>query len=391
MYKTKEIHAALHQNWATLWKSIDAKGDPQAVFEGLVDAYKNRPYHNLAHIGACLYELDKVRDQVSDYNALAFALWFHDVAYDSKRKDNEEKSAEWARDVGREAGLSEEFLQKVSELIIVTKHDWHKLRKCWEDVKSHSSENGKDSLFIADIDLAILGQPKKIFDEAGKRIREEYSAFSTEEYNEGRSNIFKGFLERPLIYLTPFFNEQYEATARVNLEEALKQLSLPIRTKALYAGSFDPPTNGHKWMIDSAARMFGDLVVAVGINPEKKTTFSVEERVDMLKSICRKHKNVTVTSYTNELLINYAKEIKAKYIIRGIRNPQDYVYEIAMQRFNKQIHSEIETVFLAPPPDVGIISSTLVKDLMVPNGGPEAVQRYVDPEVFAKLMAKFRK
>lgn len=99
--------------------------------------------------------------------------------------------------------------------------------------------------------------------------------------------------------------------------------------KAIYAGSFDPITIGHLWMIQNAARMFDELVVAIGTNPDKKSMFSVEERLEMIRKSVGDHwaSYISVVSFTDRFLVDYADEINADYIIRGIRNEHDYVFE----------------------------------------------------------------
>ena len=94
--------------------------------------------------------------------------------------------------------------------------------------------------------------------------------------------------------------------------------------KGVYAGSFDPPTNGHLWMIEQGAKLFGEVIVTIGINPDKKYTFSLNERVEMLRNITKKCQNITVDSFQSQFLVNYAESVQAGYILRGIRSESDY-------------------------------------------------------------------
>jgi pantetheine-phosphate adenylyltransferase len=161
--------------------------------------------------------------------------------------------------------------------------------------------------------------------------------------------------------------------------------------KAVYAGSFDPPTNGHLWMIEKGAEMFDELVLAVGINPKKKGMFTVEERLEMLKAIQKGHRNVRLASFENEFLVRYARSIGAKYILRGIRSYKDYEYEDGIRQVNEDIDRDVLTVFLMPPSEVANISSSLVKSMVGPRGWENEVKRYVPDYVYKELLKKFGK
>ncbi len=152
--------------------------------------------------------------------------------------------------------------------------------------------------------------------------------------------------------------------------------------KAVYAGSFDPPTMGHVWMIREGARLF-DLVVAVGENPDKKPAFDLDQRLAWLGEISGVP--IQVTSFRNQFLVKYAKSIGATVILRGIRNENDYTYERAMRHINDDLQSGITTVFLMPPRDLCEISSSAVKGMIGPEGWREAVRPYLPVVVFAHL------
>ena len=96
--------------------------------------------------------------------------------------------------------------------------------------------------------------------------------------------------------------------------------------RAVYAGSFDPPTNGHLWMIRKAQSMFDEVVVSIGVNPDKNSTYTVAERMKMLAAITQGFPNVLVTSFENDFLVNYVHEMVAEVIIRAIRTASDYEY-----------------------------------------------------------------
>ncbi|MGC8671725.1 MAG: pantetheine-phosphate adenylyltransferase [Candidatus Micrarchaeia archaeon] len=155
--------------------------------------------------------------------------------------------------------------------------------------------------------------------------------------------------------------------------------------KCVYAGSFDPPTNGHLWMINKGASIFDKLVVAIGINPSKAYTFSLADRLDMLKHITKNLPNVEVAHFENEFLVRYAKNIGAQFILRGIRDSNDYEYEKSMRSVNEDIEKEITTIFLMPPDKLSKVSSSLVKGLVGTNGWERLVSNYVPNYVFSYL------
>ena len=159
--------------------------------------------------------------------------------------------------------------------------------------------------------------------------------------------------------------------------------------RAIYAGSFDPITNGHLWLIKRAARIFDQLIVAVGDNPYKKYSFSVDQRVATLTSILYDIENVRVDKFNGEFLVNYAKRINAQFIVRGIRNTQDYEFEKTLRYVNSDVCDDIETVFLLPPRDFAEVSSSLVKGFVGTEGWEQIVAKYVPALVVEELIAQF--
>ncbi|MBX3323830.1 MAG: pantetheine-phosphate adenylyltransferase [Phycisphaeraceae bacterium] len=154
---------------------------------------------------------------------------------------------------------------------------------------------------------------------------------------------------------------------------------------AVYAGSFDPPTNGHVWMIEQSAALFDRLIVAVAQNPEKSYSYSLKQRLGWLRTVLRKHPNVEVASIENEFLAHYARKVGAAFVIRGIRHEADYQYERGMRYVNSDLNPGLTTVFLMPPRELCEISSSFVKGMIGPEGWEEIVSRYVPAEVFADL------
>lgn len=167
---------------------------------------------------------------------------------------------------------------------------------------------------------------------------------------------------------------------------------MKVRTKtkdhrtAVYAGSFDPPTVGHLWMITQGAHLFGRLAVAVGVNPDKKYTFALEERLSMLRESTKSFPNVSVAAFSNRYLIHYAESVGASHILRGIRSESDYEFERTMRNINGDLDSDICTVFLMPPRDIAEVSSSMVKGLIGPAGWKAIVRKYVPPPVYRRLL-----
>lgn len=154
---------------------------------------------------------------------------------------------------------------------------------------------------------------------------------------------------------------------------------------AVYAGSFDPPTNGHVWMIEQSARLFGRLIVAVAENPEKQYSYTLETRLGWLRAICGPHANVEVAAIENEFLAHYARKVGARFVVRGIRNEADYQYERGMRYVNSDLHPGLATVFLMPPRELCEISSSFVKGMIGPEGWASVVEGYVPAVVFRDL------
>ena len=160
-------------------------------------AEPHRRYHTLEHIEHCLAEFDP--RQAREPEAVELAIWFHDAVYDTRRSDNEERSAAWLLELMPEA-------KRAAELILVTKH--------------HRASTPDEALLV-DVDLAILGQPKERFDRYEQQIREEYAWVPGLIFRKKRREILRGFLERPFIYGTEAFRAKYEEAARANLLRSL--------------------------------------------------------------------------------------------------------------------------------------------------------------------------
>lgn len=156
--------------------------------------------------------------------------------------------------------------------------------------------------------------------------------------------------------------------------------------RAVYAGSFDPLTKGHIWMIAQGARLFDEFIVAIGVNADKRYTFSLAERLAFLRACTRQLPHVVTDHFTNRFLVDYAASVKADFILRGIRNQGDYEYERGMRHINADLNPAITTVFLVPPREISDISSSFVKGLVGPEGWEEVVREYLPPEIYRPFL-----
>ena len=154
--------------------------------------------------------------------------------------------------------------------------------------------------------------------------------------------------------------------------------------RAIYPGSFDPPTNGHLDLIQRGAKIFEELVVAILRNSEKTPMFSVSERLEMLKELTSDLKNVRIDTFDG-LMVEYAKSMDAMCVLRGIRAISDYEYELQMALMNRKIEPTLETVFMMPADKYSYVSSRLVREV-AQVGGP--VKGLVPEVVEQKLREK---
>jgi pantetheine-phosphate adenylyltransferase len=151
--------------------------------------------------------------------------------------------------------------------------------------------------------------------------------------------------------------------------------------KALYPGSFDPPTNGHVDLIQRGARIFGHLTVAILNNPGKNALFTVEERVEMLLECTRTLENVSVATFDG-LMVEFARQQGCTAVLRGIRAISDYEYEFQMALMNRRLAPEIETVFLQPAGRYSFVSSRLLKEVFAFGGDLTGL---IPPNVYKRL------
>ncbi|MEG2329241.1 pantetheine-phosphate adenylyltransferase [Anaerorhabdus sp.] len=156
---------------------------------------------------------------------------------------------------------------------------------------------------------------------------------------------------------------------------------------ACYPGSFDPITNGHLDIIRRASKMFDEVYVTIMINPKKKVTFSQEERKEMIEKCVADLKNVKVV-IGQGLTVDFAKQLGAVSLIRGIRAVADYEYELQQATANMMLNDEIESIFFVARPEYSFLSSSVAKEIAI-NGGD--ISKFIPSEISDFVLQELRK
>jgi len=206
------VNTLAPDRWAQIWRQVNSARDPQPVYQNLVSRYSEpqRHYHNLTHLDQCLAEFDSARKMAKDPVAVELAIWFHDAVYDPHAADNEERSAELAKQSITQAGGEAALSRAVAALVLAT--------------KTHDPALHPDAPFLVDVDLSIFGQPKERFQEYEAQIRREYDWVPAETFKVKRAEILERFLARDRIYATDHFFAKYEQRARSNLQNSIRSL-----------------------------------------------------------------------------------------------------------------------------------------------------------------------
>ena len=199
------------EQWKRMWAAFGVPAD-EALLRDLVARYSepHRKYHTMQHLEECFGKLEELRALARKPEEIELALWFHDAVYDTKRRDNEEKSAEWARSAVLEKGVAAPAGDRVYGLVMATRHN--------------AVPAGTDAQILVDVDLSILGATPDRFDEYEAQVRQEYSWVPGPLFRRERRKILEDFLKRPSLFQTAQFVAAYEARARGNLERSLEKL-----------------------------------------------------------------------------------------------------------------------------------------------------------------------
>lgn len=156
--------------------------------------------------------------------------------------------------------------------------------------------------------------------------------------------------------------------------------------RAVYPGAFDPVHLGHLDIIERAGRIVDHLIVGVGINPDKTAFFSVDERVELLRVVTKKFKNIEIRPFTG-LAVSFVREMGAQVMIRGLRTLSDMEYEFTMSLMNRNLDPEIETVFLMAKEEFSHVSSSLLRQIAMLEGD---LHKFLLPEVDQALRQRAR-
>lgn len=156
---------------------------------------------------------------------------------------------------------------------------------------------------------------------------------------------------------------------------------------AIYPGSFDPVTYGHINIIERGLHLFDSIIVAVAVNSAKQTVFTVEERIELLHELLKDNDQVTIDSFTDTLLVEYAKNKGARVILRGLRTVSDYEYEFQMAHANRAQAPEIDTIFMMTESRYSHLSSRLIREIAFYGG---SCKEMLDPRVEKRLKEKLK-
>ena len=201
-------------HWRGAWRELGVPDSPELnrLYHDMLLRYSepHRHYHTGQHLAECFEKVQDIISLAEHPAEVLVGLWFHDAIYDTRRHDNELRSAEWARSAARELGASAESAQRIHDLIVFTRHS--------------AEPAGVDAQVLVDADLSILGAQPARFQQYETQIRREYAWVPDAVFRSTRARILKEFLDRPHVYCTVPFQERYEAQARRNLRSSLEGL-----------------------------------------------------------------------------------------------------------------------------------------------------------------------
>lgn len=154
-----------------------------------------------------------------------------------------------------------------------------------------------------------------------------------------------------------------------------------MKKTAIFPGSFDPITIGHVDVVERALPLFDELIIAVGVNTQKKYLFTLEQRLDWIAKVFEHQPKIKVEHYTG-LTINYCIKKGAQYILRGIRSSADFEYEKTIAHLNNAMEPTVETLLILSKPELASISSTIVREIIIGKGD---VSKFIPSEVVSEM------
>ena len=206
--------------WVEAWRALGVRDSAALgrLHADVLGRYSepHRHYHTSRHLAECLEKVEEIIALAVHPAEVTVGLWFHDAIYDPRRHDNEERSADWARDAARALGAGTERAERIHALVMVTRHA--------------APPIGIDAQVLVDADLSILAAPGPRFQEYEAQVRQEYAWVPEATFRSGRARILAELLGRPHLYSTAPFREQYEARARDNIRRSLESLEGGHRT-----------------------------------------------------------------------------------------------------------------------------------------------------------------
>lgn len=202
------------ESWLSAWSALGVERslELEALNSELIARYSepHRHYHTVQHLKECFERLQELKPVVPHPAEVEIALWFHDAIYDTRKSDNEVRSAQWATDAAHSFGASKSSATRLHRLVMSTQHA--------------AEPAGLDAEALVDVDLSILGASTDRFAEYEHQVRQEYAWVPEPLFRSKRAAVLKQFLARPHIYATSLFRERYEARARANLHHSLTML-----------------------------------------------------------------------------------------------------------------------------------------------------------------------
>jgi predicted metal-dependent HD superfamily phosphohydrolase len=199
------------ERWQATWSGLGLEAPPR-LYEDVCLRYgePHRAYHTLRHLEECFAHFERARHLAAYPAEVELALWLHDVIYDPRAADSEERSAAFTSQALGAGGASPAQEERVAGLVLATKHA--------------TAQASGDHAVLLDVDLSILGAPRTRFIEYEAQVRREYAWVPEEAFRKARSAILARFLERPRIYATHFFSDLLETQARSNLRDSLERM-----------------------------------------------------------------------------------------------------------------------------------------------------------------------